>query len=94
MQYIHSISDNCVHVFMDYCFKSKIMCVMNSCEVIISQHSIYFMNSRFPDFTSEDVLMQFSGSIKKGKAGGDYQALVERALKAELAEDNNHSKRT
>ena len=54
---------------------------MNSCEVVISQHSIYFMNSRFPDFTSEDVLMQFSGSIKKGKASGDYQALVERALR-------------
>ena len=32
--------------------------------------------------------MQF---IKKGKAGGDYQALVEQALKAELAEDNNHN---
>ncbi|XP_015761745.1 PREDICTED: uncharacterized protein LOC107340856 [Acropora digitifera] len=44
---------------------------------------------RFPDFTSDDLLKQFSGSIKKGKAGTDYQALIERALKTELAEDDS-----
>ena len=46
---------------------------------------------RFPDFTSEDHLEQFSGPIKKGKAGRDYQALTEQALKAELAEDGKRT---
>lgn len=44
---------------------------------------------RFPDFTSEGLLHQFICSVRKGKVGGDFIALVERALQAEASAKDN-----
>lgn len=40
---------------------------------------------RFPDFTSEELLQKFVGSVRKGKADKEFMALIERALHAEVS---------
>lgn len=47
---------------------------------------------RFPDFTSEELLQQFIGSVHKRKADREFMALIERALQAEVSvQDNGQS---
>ena len=57
---------------------------------LINAQAFSFMNlTRFPDFTSEELLRQFIGSVQKGKANGDFMALAERALQAEESTQDN-----
>ncbi|XP_068755853.1 uncharacterized protein [Montipora capricornis] len=44
---------------------------------------------RFPDFTSEELLQQFIGSVHKRKADREFLALIERALQAEVSVHDN-----
>ncbi|PFX18003.1 hypothetical protein AWC38_SpisGene17665 [Stylophora pistillata] len=44
---------------------------------------------RFPHFTGREVLQPFISTVKKGKAIAEFMALVERALQAEVAEEDN-----
>ena len=42
-----------------------------------------------PDFTGDDVLQQFSDTVRKGKTSAELIALIERALQAEVTEGDN-----
>ena len=44
---------------------------------------------RFPHFTEDDVLQPFVSTVRKWKASAEFMALVERALQAEVAEEDN-----
>lgn len=47
------------------------------------------LDIRFPHFTGDDVLQPFVSTVKKGKASAEFMALIERALQAEVAEEDN-----